>query len=83
VAGDDDDDIVLSVGGSRGADGLGIAEAAGELEIAEGLSERDGGEFGPDALLEGGTFLADREVKDAALALYLAEYSDGLRYTWR
>jgi hypothetical protein len=73
MAGDDDHDIVLSVGGSRGADGLGIAEAAGELEIAEGLSKGDGSKFSPDALLEGGTFLADRKIKDAALALKILD----------
>jgi hypothetical protein len=73
VAGDDNDDIIFSVGGSRGADGLGIAETAGEFEVAEGLSEGDGGEFAPNALLERGTFLADRKVKDAALALEILD----------
>ena len=73
VAGNDDDDIVLSVGGSCGADGLGVAEAAGEFEVAEGLSKGDGGEFRPDALLERGTFLANRKVKDAALPLEISD----------
>jgi hypothetical protein len=73
VAGNDDDDIVLAVRGGRGADGLGIAEAAGEFEIAERFPEGDGGEFGPNALLEGGTFLADGEVEDAALSLEILD----------
>ena len=73
VAGNDDDDIIFSVGGCRGADGLGVAEAAGELEIAERFTEGDGGELGPNALLEGGAFLADGEVEDAALALTILD----------
>jgi len=73
VAGNDDDDIIFSVGGCRGADGLGVAEAAGELEIAERFTEGDGGELGPNALLEGGAFLADGEVEDAALALKILD----------
>jgi len=73
VAGDDDSDIVLAIGGGGGADRLGIAETAGHLEIADGLTKGDGGELVPDALLEGGAVLGNGKFKNTALTLEILD----------
>lgn len=74
VTGDDDGDIVLTVCGGGGADGLGIAEAAGQFEIADGLPKGDGGELVPYPLLKGRAVLGDGEVEDAALPLKILDH---------
>ena len=68
VAGDDPAEGVASGGGADGAVGAGGAEAAGDFAVGAGVAVGDGGDFVPDAELEGGAVEVDGEVEGAALA---------------
>ena len=73
VTGYDDDDVIPSVGGCRGADSPGITEPAGQFEIAERFSEGNSRQLVPHPLLKGRTALADGEIEDASLSLEILD----------
>src|SRR5579862_198595 len=52
VAGDDDRHRIRGAGAADGADGFGVAEAAGDLGVGAGAAGGDGAQLFPDAPLE-------------------------------
>src|SRR3989442_1027819 len=66
VAGDDDGDGVLAVGGADGAGGARAVEAARQLTVARGRAVRDGTQGVPHAPLKRGASRGERQVEGRA-----------------
>ncbi len=68
VAGDDDGDRVGGIGGGYGADGLGVADAAGQFGVGDGGAVGDFQQLRPDRTLEGRSREANFQVERLAAA---------------
>ncbi len=66
MTGDEDGEFIGGAGPGDGADGLGQADALGNLGVAGGLAEGNFGECPPHALLEGGATDVERKLEAEA-----------------
>ncbi len=68
VAGNDDGQFVFAVGGAYGPDAFRVADAVRQLQVRDGMAERDVQELLPYGLLEVGTGLLQGQLESFTFA---------------